>query len=46
MSADAVADELGVPTSSPAFRAWRWLLRVPVPIAVAVMIGAAVLGLG
>lgn len=46
MSADAVADELGVAPSSPAFRAWRWLLRVPVPIAVAVMIGAAVFGLG
>jgi NSS family neurotransmitter:Na+ symporter len=46
MSADAVADELGVSPASPAFRAWRWLLRVPVPIAVAVMIGAAVVGLG
>jgi NSS family neurotransmitter:Na+ symporter len=45
LSASTVADEMGVAADHPGFRAWRWILRVPVPVAIAVMIGAALLRL-
>jgi NSS family neurotransmitter:Na+ symporter len=41
MSSDAVADELGVSPASGAFRAYRFLLRWPIPAAVLALIGAA-----
>lgn len=40
------ADELGVSPDSAGFRLWRFLVRVPVPIAVAVLLGAALFGWG
>jgi len=46
MSSSAVADELGVSVNHPGFRLWRFLIRWPVPLAVAVLIVAAFLGLG
>lgn len=41
MSSDAVADELGLSPASAGFRAYRFLLRWPVPAAVLVLIIAA-----
>ncbi len=44
MSSDAVADELGVSPTSAGFRAYRTLLRYPVPLAVLALIIAAFTG--
>jgi NSS family neurotransmitter:Na+ symporter len=44
MSSDAIADELGVSTASPGFRAYRFLLRWPIPAAVLALIVAAFTG--
>jgi NSS family neurotransmitter:Na+ symporter len=44
MSSTAVADELGVSSTSTGFRAYRFLLRWPVPAAVLGLIVAAFLG--
>jgi NSS family neurotransmitter:Na+ symporter len=44
MSSAAVADELGLSPTSLGFRAYRFLLRGPVPLAVLVLIIAAVMG--
>lgn len=40
------ASELGVPATHPGFRLWRWLVRWPVPLMVALLVGAALVGLG
>ena len=44
MSASAVADELGLSPTSPAFRAYRMLLRWPVPAAIVGLIIVALVG--
>lgn len=44
LSSAAVADELGLSPSSAGFRAYRFLLRWPVPAAVITLIVAALLG--
>lgn len=46
LSRASAADELGVAPDHPGFRLWRFLVRLPVPVAVAVLLVAALFGLG
>ncbi|MFQ3667225.1 MAG: hypothetical protein SNJ79_14540, partial [Sphingomonadaceae bacterium] len=46
MRPSSTADELQTPASHPGYRVWLFLIRWPVPATIAVLIAAALMGLG